>query len=549
MPDLMSNAVSGLLAMQQALATTGHNIANANTPGYSRQTVNLASMQAQFQNGSYIGSGVQVASVTRSYDQFIQSQMNSATADNSRYSFLQNYTTQITQLLGDTQSGVAAQTQAFFNATQAVAANPTDLTARSTFLGSAQALASQFNTIDGQLQNLDNQIGQQANQIGTQINSYASQVADLNGKITKALASDPSAPPNDLLDQRDQLVTQISSLIDVKVTTDNAGNVNLNVGTGQSLVLNDTATKISVGNLPSGLSVTLGGADITARVSGGTLGGMIQAQGQLVTPLRNELGRAALVLADQVNQNQAAGTDLNGNAGTNLFTPVSGFAPQTTAMPTNQGTGSATGSYTDPTLLTGQTYTARYDGSNWQVSTVPSDGSAPLSVASGGTLTLPGMSVTFAGTPQSGDVLNILPTVGAAGKISVVQQDPSGVAAAATGQPAGSRDNTQMTALFNLANQALVGQSAPGANNGVSLSDAVNTAVSQAGSYAGQVQLSAQAASSTLSNLTAEQQSVSGVNLDEEAANLMRYQQQYQALAQSISSANTTFQSLLGAFR
>jgi flagellar hook-associated protein 1 FlgK len=297
------------------------------------------------------------------------------------------------------------------------------------------------------------------------------------------------------------------------------------------------------------LNVTLGGADITARVTGGTLGGMIQAQGQLVTPLRNELGRAALVLADQVNQNQAAGTDLNGNAGTNLFTPVSGFAPQTTAMPTNQGTGTATGSYTDPTLLTGQTYTARFDGSNWQVSTVPADGSAPLSVASGGSLTLPGMSLSFSGTPQSGDVLNILPTVGAAGKISVVQQDPSGIAAAAAGQPAGSRDNTQMTALFNLANQSLVGQSAAGANNGVSLSDAVNTAVSQAGAYAGQVALSAQAASSTLSNLTAEQQSVSGVNLDEEAANLMRYQQQYQALAQSISSANTMFQSLLGAFQ
>lgn len=549
MPDLMSNAVSGLLAMQQALATTGHNIANANTPGYSRQSVNLASMQAQFQNGSYIGSGVQVASVTRSYDQFIQVQLNSATADNSRYSFLQDYSTQVTQLLGDTQSGISAQTQAFFNASQAVAANPTDLTARSSFLGAAQALTSQFNTIDGQLQTLDSQIGQQANQIGTQINSYASQVASLNGQITKALASNPSAPPNDLLDQRDQLVTQISSLIDVKVTTDNAGNVNLNVGTGQSLVLNDTATKISVGNLPSGLNVTLGGADITARVSGGTLGGMIQAQSQMVTPLRNELGRAALVLADQVNQNQAAGTDLNGNPGANLFTPVSGFTPQTTAMPTNQGTGSATGSYTDPTLLTGDTYTARFDGSNWQVSTVPANGSAPVSVASGGTLNLPGMTVNFSGTPQSGDVLNILPTVGAAGKISVVQQDPSGIAAAAAGQPADSRDNTQMTALFNLSSQSLVGQSAAGANDGVSLSDAVNTAVSQAGAFAGQVKLSAQAATSTLSNLTAEQQSVSGVNLDEEAANLMRYQQQYQALAQSISSANTMFQSLLGAFR
>lgn len=549
MPDLMSNSVTGLLAMQQALATTGNNIANANTPGYSRERVNLASMQAQYQNGSYIGSGVQVASVTRVYDQFITSQLNAATTSNSSLTFQNDFTTQVTQLLGDTSSGIAQQTQAFFNATQAIAANPTDATARSTFLGSAQALTDSFNRIDSQLQSLDNQIGQQASDIGRQINTYAKQVASLNGEISKAQATNPNALPNDLLDQRDQLITQISSLIDVKANPDNQGNINLTLASGESLVLNSTATNLSVGNLPSGLNITLGNTDITSRVKGGTLGGMLEAQSQLITPLRNQLGRAALFLADQVNQNQTTGVDLNGNTGTNLFTDVSAFAPQTTAQPTNKGTGSATGGYTDPTLLTGQTYLARYDGTNWQVSTVPGNGAAPLTVASGGTLSLPGLDVTFAGAPQSGDVLNILPTVGAAGKIGVVQQSPSGIAAAEAGQPAYSRDNTQIQKLFDLSSATVVGQTAAGANNGSSLSESVSSAVSQAGAFAGQVQLAAKAASATLTNLTAQQQSVSGVNLDEEAANLLKYQHQYQALSQSISSANTIFQSLLSAFR
>lgn len=549
MPDLMSNSVTGLLAMQQALATTGQNIANANTPGYSRELVNLASMPPQYEKGSYVGSGVQVASVTRAYDQFITSQLNAATTTDSSLQFQNNFTTQVTQLLGDTSSGIAQQTQAFFNATQAIAANPTDSTARSTFLGSAQALTDSFNRIDSQLQSLDGQIGQQASDIGRQINTYAKQVASLNGEISKAQATNPNAMPNDLLDQRDQLITQISSLIDVKANPDNQGNINLTLASGESLVLNSTATNLSVGNLPSGLNITLGKTDITSRVTGGTLGGMLQAQSQLVTPLRNQLGRAALVLADQVNQNQTAGVDLNGNPGTNLFTDVSAFAPQTTAQPTNQGTGSATGSYTDPILLTGQTYLARYDGTNWQVSTVPSDGAAPQTVASGGSLSLPGLDVTFAGAPQSGDVLNILPTVGAAGKISVVQQSASGIAAAAAGEPAYSRDNTQINALFALSSANIVGQTAAGAGNGSSLSDSVGAAVSTAGAFAGQVQLAAKASSTTLANLTARQQSVSGVNLDEEAANLLKYQQQYQALSQSISSANTIFQSLLSAFR
>lgn len=552
MPDLMSNSVTGLLAMQQALTTTGQNIANANTPGYSREMVQLAAMPTQFQNGTYVGSGVQVAAVTRAYDQFITSQLNTATTTNSSLTFQNDFTTQVTQLLGDTSSGIAQQTQAFFNATQAIAANPTDATARSTFLGSAQALTDSFNRIDSQLQSLDNQIGQQASDIGRQINTYAKQVASLNGEISKAQATNPNAMPNDLLDQRDQLITQISSLIDVKASPDNQGNINLTLASGESLVLNSTATNLSVGNLPSGLNITLGKTDITSRVTGGTLGGMLKTQSQLVTPLRNQLGRAALVLADQVNQNQTAGVDLNGNPGTNLFTDVSAFAPQTTAQPTNIGTGSATGAYTDPTLLTGQTYLARYDGANWQVSTVPSDGAAPLTVASGGTLSLPGLDVTFAGAPQSGDVLNILPTVGAAGKIGVNPNiTPSGVAAADGSQLGNSysRDNGNINKLFNLSSAPIVGQTAAGAGNGTSLSESVSASVSQAGAFAGQVQLAAKAASATLTNLTAQQQSVSGVNLDEEAANLLKFQQQYQALSQSISSANTMFQSLLSAFR
>ncbi len=550
MPDLMSNSVSGLLSMQQALTTTGQNVANANTPGYSRQSVNLATLAPQYQSGGYIGSGVQVASVTRSYDQFVVSQLNSATSDNSRLSFLNNFSTQATQLLGDTKTGIAQQTQAFFNATQAVAANPTDLTARPAFLGSAQALASKFNQIDTQLQNLDSQIGQQAGDIGRQINTYAEQVGQLNDQISKALAINPNAPPNDLLDQRDLLINKISAQIDVKATSDGQGNINLSLGSGQALVLNGTATPLTVGNPPSVLSIMLGNTDITTKVTGGTLGGLLQAQSQLIPPLRNQLGQAALVLADQVNKNQTAGVDLQGNTGRNLFTPTADFAPQTTALVTNKGTGAVTGSYTDPSLLTGQTYTARYDGTNWQVRTQPDNGAAPVAVASGGALSLPGLSMNFSGTPQSGDVLNILPTVGAAGKINVAQQSSaSGIAAAAAGQPAYSRDNAQINALFALSSTNLVGQSAVNANDGSNLSDSVGQAMSQAGAFAAGVALSAAAASSTLANLTAQQQSVSGVNLDEEAANLMKYQQNYQALAQSISTANTLFQSLLSAFR
>jgi len=114
MPDLMSNAVSGLLSMQQALTTTGQNIANANTPGYSRQSVNLATLAPQYQSGGYIGSGVQVASVSRSYDQFVASQLNSATADNSRLSFLNNLFNTSNPAIGGYQNGYCPANPSFF---------------------------------------------------------------------------------------------------------------------------------------------------------------------------------------------------------------------------------------------------------------------------------------------------------------------------------------------------------------------------------------------------------------------------------------------------
>ncbi len=549
MADILSNSITGLLSLQQALTTTGHNIANANTPGYSRQSVDLLARAPTYTGDGYLGNGVQVGSITRSFDQYVEAQLRTATSDNSRLSYLQNFANQVNSVLGDTSSGLPQQLQAFFNAAQNVAANPTDLTARSSFIGSAQTLTAQFNRVDGQLRTIDDQIASQTLDIGSEINSYAQQIADLNQRISLAQSQNPNAPPNDLLDQRDQLVEKVAKDINVQVTKDNSGNINLAVGSGQSLVLGSTATHISVGNSFAGVTVSIGNTDITNKVTGGTLGGMIQTQQQLIIPLRNKIGQAAVVLAQEVNANQAAGVDLQGNTPSSpFFTPTSSFSPSVTADPGNKGTGGATAAFgSDLTLLTGATYQARYDGSNWQVTPQPNNGTV-YTVASGGTLNLPGMSVTFSGTPQSGDTLNILPTVGAASQIQVVQQDPAGVAAAAAGQGAYSRDNTQMQALIDLGKTTMVGQSATGANDGLSLNDALGSAISQTGSLAAQTAIAAKASASALSNLNAQKQSVSGVNLDEEAAKLMKYQQNYQALSKSIAMTNQLFQSVLNAF-
>lgn len=550
MADILSNSVTGLLAVQRALTTTGHNVSNANTEGYSRQTVNLSARTPQFIGNGYVGTGTQVQSITRSFDQYVESQLRDVTSDNSRLQFVSDIASQVTTLLGDTESGIAQGTQAFFGAASDVAANPTDITARQAYLNEASALTDRFNQLDGRLADLDARIGQQANAISREVNTFAEEVASLNDKISRTYAQDPNALPNDLLDRRDQLVRDIAERVNIRVNDDGAGSLNLAVGSGQSLVTGGVATELQAVNGAAGLTVRIGDRTITERVTGGQLGGMIETQNALITPLRNELGRAALVLTQEANAIQEAGYDLDGNAGQPLFT-TGGFSPSVSVDGRNDGDGSASGSIADATLLTDARYEARFDGTNWSVRRQDDPGTELASVGpAGSTTAIPGLDITFSGTPQAGDVLYIDPAAGAAGRIETTLGDPRDVAAAGGdggGNSLGNRDNTQIEAMAGLANRTLVGQTGVGAADGQTLGGALSSAVSKAGSVARTAEMQGESAQASLDNLVARQQSVSGVNLDEEAANLLKYQQQYQALARTISISGNLFQSVLDA--
>ncbi|HER34225.1 MAG: flagellar hook-associated protein FlgK [Halothiobacillaceae bacterium] len=567
MADILSNSVSGLLAVQRALATTGHNVSNANTEGYSRQRVEMSAQMPQFMGNGYIGSGTKVDSITRTFDQFVESQLRDATSDSSRLSFVQDFASQVTGVLGDTETGMTRSTEAFFNAAGDVASNPTDITSRQAFLNQAGALTDRFNRMDEQLAQLNAGLGQQADAITREVNTFAQEVADLNGKISTAFAQNPNALPNDLLDRRDQLIQNIAERINVRVTDDDAGSLNLAVGSGQSLVTANTAAELKAVNAPSGLEIQIDGRSITSRVTGGDLGGMIEAQSTLIQPLRSELGRTAMVIAQEVNAIQRDGFDLNGNPGESLFNVGQGdpdvdpMMGNVTASPRNGSSASAQAEITDATLLESGRYVARFDGSVWNISKENGSGTSiafdPASVTPATTAAIPGMDLTFGGgAPAVGDMLYIDAGLGAAGQMSTRDLSPAEVAAAGSvldqngdRVTAGSRDNTNIQRITELANQAVVGQSASAGLDGQTIGGAISSAVSQAGSVARTAELQGESARAALDNLEARKQSVSGVNLDEEAAKLLQYQQQYQALARSISISGDLFQSVLNAVR
>lgn len=542
MADMMATALSALTSYQAALSTTSNNIANANTAGYSVQRVNLSSLN---NGGQSAGAGVNVASVQRMYDQSVNDQLNSNTASYNQQNTLYTMASQVQTAISDNGTGISTAMSAFFNSVQTVSTSPTDLTARTSLISNAQALSSRFNDISGELAN----IGTSANSTVTasvgQINTLTSQIASLNQSIATAVGSGTTQQPNTLLDQRDAALTSLSNLVGVTTTQLSNGTINVYVGNGQPLVMGGQANALSTqaGKFnPTQPDIVINGSDITDSLQGGTLGGVLQFQSQVLQPAINQLGLAATALATQVNAVQTAGADLNGNPGVAMFNQPT---PTTLASRFNTGTATASTSISSLSQITGNNYQLQYNGSQWLASNVETG--ASISVSGNGTAASPlqfaGLSVTLTGSANAGDKFMLEPTTNAASTLAVTMTTGSQIAAGLPDAQNGPGDNR------NLVNMANV-QTGKSLNGGTaSLNDALGNMLGQVATATSNANLNSQSQNSLLQSTSARQQSISGVNLDEEAGNLMQYQQAYQAAAQVFSISNTIFHTLLSAFQ
>ncbi len=628
MPDILRTGLSGLLAFQRALATTSHNVANVGTEGYSRQVTDLVAKTPQGYGSGFVGNGVDVASVRRIFDQFAVQNLRTATANAGQSDTVANFAGQIDDIIGDPTAGISTSLQAYFNAWQDVANNPSSTASRQVLISQARTLASQFTgastRLDGIAQNVNDKIRADV----TQINSLASQLAKLNADIVTAQSSFSGQPPNDLLDKRDTILTQLSQYTNVTTTSDSDGSLNVFIGNGQALVLRNvaqtlTATPSSLD--PSKLDISYsgsGGTTITQLLSGGELGGLFQVRDELIDPTRNQLGLVAVGLAVSVNAQQAAGLDLTGQLGSDFFS-VSG--PQAYPRSSNTGSGSVAASISDINALTGDEYDLRYNGSAYSLIRV-SDGSS-VTLTGAGTVANPfvadGVSIVVSGAPAAGDQFRIQPTRTGASSLAAVLTDPRGIAAAGpirtsaamtnagnatisqgdvldasdanllttvniqflsattysvnggpavaytsggnidvngwrvqiTGTPVtgdsftvakntgGVSDNRNALLAAGLQSQNVL------AGGTTSISGAFGVLVGAVGSEAQQASINRDAQATIASQAKETVSSISGVNLDEEAADLVRWQHAYQAAAQTIAVASTLFDTLIAAVR
>jgi flagellar hook-associated protein 1 FlgK len=644
MADLFNISVSGLKTLQTMLATTNHNIANVNTEGYSRQKVDLTTREPSYAGVGYIGSGVRATAIKREFDQFINNQVVANTGLHSQVNELYSLLAQLDNLVADPDAGLSPAVQDFFNATQDVADDPSSVPARQLLLGSANTLISRFEHLDQRIADLSRDANATLQQSVSEVNSIASSIADLNKRITIALGEPDRQPVNDLLDQRQQLVVELSKHISVSTLEQNDGTLNVFIGTGQTLVSGFVNQTLSTG--PNEYDATLtdvfvttgnSSVNVTAQVSGGEMGAANSFIQNTLVPARNAMGRIALGLADNVNAQHRLGMDLDGILGGDFFKPINstGFGVTVNDSTNNSGAGVGVvgSSIVDVGNLTTSDYTLVYNGANSFTLTRLSDNTQTAINAVGYPYTYPpgagaeidGFNITIASAPTAGDSWKISPTSNGLRGMDMAISDTAKIAAAnpvrgetslanigsgvigdtsitdaaayvadtytitftaantyevrdsgaalvagpaaytagspitfngiqtsVSGTPvagdtftvsqntSGVGDNRNMLSIASLqAQQTLAGGNA-------SYLDAYGELVADIGTQTRQTELTRDAQEVLLEQAINQREEKSGVNLDEEAANLVRFQQAYQAIAQVVSVANDIFQTILG---
>src|SRR5690606_28917147 len=244
MANILNIGVSALLAQQRALAVTANNIANASTPGYSRQRVEFSERSADNIGGHFVGSGVDVARIRRMSDEFSAAHMRDASSSFHRADTFSNLASIVENMLADEQLGLGATMQSFVNALQDVANDPASTSARQAFLSEARTLVARFAGMDDRLGDMDAEVGQRLGTAAAEINSIGASLADINERILTLSGPSGGTPPSDLLAQRDKLLGRLAELIDIETVMQDDGTTSVLIGTGQALVLGTISAQL-----------------------------------------------------------------------------------------------------------------------------------------------------------------------------------------------------------------------------------------------------------------------------------------------------------------
>ncbi|MGH8438744.1 MAG: flagellar hook-associated protein FlgK [Pseudomonas sp.] len=437
MASLINIGMSGLGASQAGLHTTGNNITNADVAGYSRQQ-NVQRANGSQQNGNvFIGTGTTLSDVRRVYNAYLENQLRTTTSLNSDAAAYLNQVAPIDSLLSDADTGITGALKSFFTAMQSAAAKPNEDASRQLLLTSAQSLSKRFNTIANQLNEQNSNINGNLSSMADQVNKLSATIAQYNDQISQMQGT-----PNDLLDQRNEAVRQLSELVGTQVV-EREGNLDIYLENGQPLVMGKTINTLETvpsKNDPTRVSIQLNRGstvmDVTSSLNGGEIGGLLRYRSEVLDPSLNELGRVALVMADQINRQLAQGIDKNGEFGAALFNNINSpelISQRSIAKAGNTGNGMLDVVIKDTGKLSTSDYQVTFtSATGYSVKKLPEGtdmgtfdiNDNPPKVIDGFTLKL------NSGSNNAGDSFKITPTRNAASNLDTVLTDPKRLALA-----------------------------------------------------------------------------------------------------------------------
>lgn len=656
MSGIINTGISALNAFKRQLETTGHNIANVNTPGYSRQIVGFDAREPQSFPQGFVGRGVDISSIRRAYDEHLTTRVRDYSSSYQEFAVYEARARQIDDVIADAAAGIDGMMQQYFAAVSDVADDPTSIPARQVMINRGNQLADRFEALDGWFEDLRTQLNRELGNQVDEINSLSSSIAAVNGRIA-AMTGATGQAPNDALDERDRLIDKLSQITNVTTLEQDDGALNVFIGTGQSIVVGSQFNPLALASnalAADQREIVIrhsGGAavNVTAQMTGGAIGGLLRFRDEVLDETQNALGRVAIGLGTFINEEHRTGMDLDGQLGGDFFSVAT---PQVLAGRGNAG--SLAVGFDDVGQLTTHDYQLVFDGASWTLTDLDDAVIVPMGGSGTGAdpFTAHGLSIVVSGG-AAGDTYQIRPTRSGATSLSVLianerdiaAADPIRTAAASSNAGTGSIGGGALTSLaggasvptspavtlafqagnqlaitagpagttfvdasgnpiagaaaynagdtyrveipnlgifeFDMTGTPQVGDSfsltdntgaLAGTGTGVgdnrnarrladlqnarvmlggtaSFANTYGSLVADVGSKTHQAANNAEVQKNLLSQAEASKSEVSGVNLDEEAADLVRFQQAYQAAAQVINVANSLFDTLLGAVR
>lgn len=675
-PSILGLGTSALSAYRNALSVTSNNISNVGVEGYSRQRADLSMNDAMQTYAGFMGNGVETVEIARTYDNFLTANLNSATSSFNHYDTYYGYASTIDEIVADPEMGMTPAMTSFFNSLQDLSSAPASIPARQVLQGEGEALVTRFNTLYQEMQTVRDQTNEEVGVIVTKINAISQSIADINIEIENVSSGNTShtKQPNELLDQRERLVKELSEYIGV-TTTEQDGMATVMIGKGQALVMGGSFNELTLSNTQyqegDGLRLYMKSGshniNITSAIKGGSLGGVVDFTKEILNPAQNSLGRMAVALAATMNAHHSEGYGLGGESDTgnnffdlgevstsggvsamrieNVVAETNSDAKLSISIPMNNsqltvgpvgvdnltglgingvligdvtaaaGDNSATmaakiaekinaesattqvsaevvdgnklklisdydikitaqdggdissaglneGTYrmlkSSLQAITTDDYQLSFDGSQYAITNQTTNAVRILSDVEVVQLTNPdirggvvhdGLTFqlnTYSGAMEKGDRILVTPMRKAAANIgmAIAKSDVGSIAAASKSDEPGS--NSNLLRMVSLQSEKMLTAGANGEPT-TGFQDSYGQLVADIGVQAHYADVNRISQESILRNAQTDRDNNASVNLDEEAANLMKYQQMYQASTKVISMADKLFQSILNA--